>query len=171
MLSEDPYQDQSLPYSCSTIPCLLPLSTLPKSSQASSTPIKEVDPIQDSHDPIENPNAHSKDADVFGCHIDDNEHINYLFASSTSIFGPPPPILRAPHLPSIFGPYVSSLSPPNSPNSSSILGTYVSPSPIVPQDPHRCISLNHFHSLTHLNQSYHPSFSTTLKSFGSNLNV
>ena len=32
MLSKDPCQDQSLPSSCSTTPCLLPLSTLPKSS-------------------------------------------------------------------------------------------------------------------------------------------
>ena len=40
MLSKDPCQDQSLPSSCSTTPCSLPLSTLPKSSQASSTPIK-----------------------------------------------------------------------------------------------------------------------------------
>ena len=40
MLSKDPCQDQSLPSSCSTTPYSLPLSTLPKSSQAPSTPIK-----------------------------------------------------------------------------------------------------------------------------------
>ena len=106
MLSKDPCQDQSLPYSCSTTPCLLPLSTLPKSSQASNTPIKEFSPIQDVHDPIENLDAHSKDADVLDCHIDVDELIDYPFASSTSILGPPPPILRASRLPSILGPYV-----------------------------------------------------------------
>ena len=37
MLSKDPCQDQSLPSSCSTTPCPLPLSTLPKSSQVSSS--------------------------------------------------------------------------------------------------------------------------------------
>ena len=123
MLSKDPCQDQSLPSSCSTTPCLLPLSTLPKSSQASSAPIKEFAPIQDAHDPIENPNAHSKDAD-----IDDDELIDYPFASSTSILGPLPPILRASCLSSILSPYVPSLSPPNFPNLSSILGPYVPPS-------------------------------------------
>ena len=46
MLSKDPCQDQSLPSSCSTIPCSLPFSILPKSSQASSAPMKEVSPIQ-----------------------------------------------------------------------------------------------------------------------------
>ena len=40
MLSKDPCEDQSLPSSYSTTPCSLPLSTLPKSSQASSAPIK-----------------------------------------------------------------------------------------------------------------------------------
>ena len=95
MLSKDPCQDQSLPSSCSTTPCSLPLSTLPKSSQASSAPIKEISQIQDAYDPIENPNAHSKDVDVLGCHIDVDELLDYPFASSTSILGPSPPILRA----------------------------------------------------------------------------
>ena len=150
ILSKDPCQDQSLPSSYSTTPCSLPLSTLPKSSQASSTPIKKVAPIHDVHYPIENPNAHSKDVDVLDCHIDVDELIDYPFASSTSILGPPPPILNASHLPSILGPYVPSLSPPNSPNSPSILGPYIPPSPIFPQDQCRCISLNPFHPPTHL---------------------
>ena len=151
MLSKDPCQDQSIPSSCSTTPCLLPLSTLPKSFQAPNNPIKEVSPNQDAHDPIENPNAHSKDADVFDFHIDVDELIDYPFASSTSILGPPPLIKNASHLPSILGPYVPPVSPPNSPNSSSILGPYIPPFPIFPQDQHRCISLNPFHPPTHLN--------------------
>ena len=122
-------------------------------------------PIQDANDPIENSNVHSKDVDILGCHIDVDELIDYPFTSFTSILGPPPPILRASHLPSIFGPYVPSLSPPNSPNSPSIIGPYVPPSPIFHQDQHRCISLNPFHPPTHLNQSYHPSSSTSPKSF------
>ena len=170
MLSKDPCQDQSLPSSCSTTPCSFPLSTLPKSLQALKNPIKEVAPIQDVHDPIANPNAHSKDVDVLGCHIDVDELIDYPFASFTSILGPPPPIPKTSRLPSILGHYVPSLSPPNSPNSSSILGPYIPPSPIFPQDQHRCIPLNPFHPPTHLNQSYPPS-STSPKSFGSNLNV
>ena len=68
------------------------------------------------------------------------------------------------------GSYVPSLFYPNSPNFSSILGLYIPPSPIFPQDQCRCISLNPFHPLTHLNQSYHPSSSTSPKSFGSKLN-
>ena len=148
MLSKDPCQDQSLPSSCSTTPCSLPLSTLPKSSQASSAPVKEIARIQNTQDSNENPNAHSKDADILGCHIDDDEIIDYPFASSTSILGPPPPILRASCLPSILDSYVPSLCYPNSPNSSSILGPYVSPSPIFPEDQHRCICLNPFHPLT-----------------------
>ena len=109
ILSKDPCQDQSIPSPYSTTPCSLPLSTLPKFFQAPNNPIKEVSPIQDSHDPIENPNAHFKDVDVLGCHINIDELINYPFASSTSILGQPPPILRASHLPSILGPYVPSL--------------------------------------------------------------
>ena len=171
MLSKDPCQDQSLSSSCSTTPCSLPLSTLPNSLQASNNPIKEGAPIQDVHDPIENPNAHSKDVDVLGFHIHADELIDYPFVSSMSILGPPPPILRFSHFPSILGPYVPSLSPPNSPNSSSILGPYVPPSPIFPQDQHRCIPLNPFHPSTHLNQSYSSSSSTSPKSFGRNLNV
>ena len=151
MLPKDPCQDQSIPSSCSTTSCSLPLSTLLKSSQASSTPIKEVAPIQDVHDIIENSNAHCKDADVLNCHIDVDELIDYPFASSTSILGPPPPILNSSCLPSILGSYVRSLSPPKSPNSSSILGPYFPPSPIFPQDQRRCISLNHFHPPTYLN--------------------
>src|SRR5271156_2821175 len=112
MLSKDPCQDQSLSSSCSTTSCSLPLSTLPKSLQASKNPIKQGAPIQDVHDPIENPNAHSKDADILGCYIHADQIIDYLFASSMSILGPPPPILRASHFPSILGPYVPSLSPP-----------------------------------------------------------
>ena len=131
VLFKDPCQDQSLPSSCSTTPCSLPLSTLPKSSQASST-IKEVSPIKDAHDTIENPNAHSKDVDILDCHIDVDELIDYPFASSTSILGLPRKILRASCLPSILGPYVPSHSPLNSPNSPSILGSYVPPSPIFP---------------------------------------
>ena len=73
VLSKDPCQDQSVPSSCSTIPCFIPFSTLLKSSQASSTPIKEVSPIQEVHDPIENPDAHSKDIDVLDFHIDVDE--------------------------------------------------------------------------------------------------
>ena len=65
---KDPCQDKSLPSSCSTTPCSLPLSTLPKSSQASSAPMKEISPIQNAHYPIKNPNSHSKGVDVFGCH-------------------------------------------------------------------------------------------------------
>ena len=60
MLSKYLCQDQNISSSCSTTPCSLPLYTLSKSSQASSASIKEVSPIQDAHDPIENPNAHSK---------------------------------------------------------------------------------------------------------------
>ena len=78
MISKDPCQDQSLSSSCSTTPCSLSLYTLPKSSQASSTPIKEVAPNQDANDPFENLNAHSKDTDVLGCHIDVDELIVYL---------------------------------------------------------------------------------------------
>ena len=152
MLSKDPCQDQSVPSSCSTTPCSLPLSTLPMSSQVSNSPIKEVSPIKDIHVPIKNSNTHSKDVDVLDCHIDVNEVIDYPFASSTSILGPPPPILNASHLPSILGPYVPSLSPPYSPNSLSILGPYVPPSPIFPQDQRRCISLNPFHPAIYLNQ-------------------
>ena len=151
MLSQDHCQDQSVPSSYSTTPCSLPLSTLLKSSQASSTPIKEVAPIKDVHVPIENSDAHSKDVDILDCHIDVDELIDYPFASSTSILGPPPPILNDSRLPSILGPYVPSLSPPNSPNSLFILGPYVSPSPIFPQDQHRCIYLNPFHPPTYLN--------------------
>ncbi|MDF3681104.1 hypothetical protein P3S38_29450, partial [Enterobacter hormaechei] len=81
MLSKDPCQDQSFPSSCSNTPWSLQLSTLSKSSQASSTPIKKVSPIQDVHDPIENPNAHSKDVDIPS---------HYPFASSKSILGPYP---------------------------------------------------------------------------------
>ena len=51
MLSKDPCQDQSLPSSCSTISCLLSLSTLPKFFQAPNNPIKEFSPTQDAHDP------------------------------------------------------------------------------------------------------------------------
>ena len=87
MLSKNPCQDQNLPSSCSTTPCSFPFSMIPKSSQASSAPIKEVAPIQDAHDLIENPNAHSKDIDVLGCHIDVDKLIDYPFASSTSILG------------------------------------------------------------------------------------
>lgn len=170
MLSEDPCQDQSLPSSYSTTSCSFPLSTLPKSLQALNNPIKEGAHIQDVHDSIENSNAHSKDADILGCHIDADELIDYPFVSSTSILGPLPPLQRASHLPSILGPYVPSLSPPNFPNSPSILGPYIPQSPIFPQDQHRCIPLNPFHPPTHLNQSSPPS-STSPKSFGSNLNV
>ena len=113
-------------------------------------------PIQDAHDPIENSNAHSKDAYILDCHIDVDELIDYPFASSTSIIGPTPPILNALCIPSILGPYVPSFSPLNSHNSSSILGPYIPPSPIFPQDQCRCISLNPFHPPNHLNQSYHP---------------
>jgi hypothetical protein len=170
MLSKDPCQDQSVSSSYSTTSCFHPLSTLPKSSQALSAPIKEVAPIQDVHIPIDNVDAHSKDADILDCHIDVDKPIDYPFASSTSILGPTPPIPNASHLPSILGPYVPSTSPQNSPNSSSILGPYVPPSPIFPQDQRRYISLNTFHPPTYLNQSYHPS-STIPKSSGSNLNV
>lgn len=170
MLSTDPCQDQSLPSSYSTTPCSFPLSTLPKSLQALNNPIKEGAHIQDVHDSIENSNAHSKDVDVIGCHINVDELDNYPFASSTSILGPLPPLQRASHLPYILGPYVPSLSPPNSPNAPSILSPYIPPSPIFPQDQHRCTPLNHFHPPTHLNQSYSPSF-TSPKFFGSNLNV
>ena len=148
MLSKDPCQDQSIPSSCSTISCSLLLSTLPKSFQDSNAPIKEVSPIQDANDLIENSNAHSKDADILDCHIDVDELIDYPFASSTSILGPHPPILN-----------------------SSILGPYVPPSPIFPQDQCQCISLNPFHSPIHLNHSYHPSSFTSPNSFGSILNV
>ena len=127
------------------------LFTLPRSAQASSVPIKEVSPNQNAHDPIENPNAHSKYVDVIGCHIDVDELIDYPFGSATSILGPPQPILNSSHLPSILGPYVPSPSPPKYPNSSSILGPYISPSPIFPQDQHRCISLNPFYPPTYLN--------------------
>ena len=77
MLSKDPCQDQSFPSSFSTTPCSLSLSTLLKSSQASSAPIKEVSPIQGAHDPMENHNDCSKDADVLGCHIDVDKLIDY----------------------------------------------------------------------------------------------
>ena len=133
MLSKDPCQDQSLPSSCSTTPCSLPLSTLPKCSQASSAP------IQDARDPFKNHNAHSKDVDTLDFHIDVNELIDYPIAYSTSILGPPPPIIRASCLPSILVPYVPSLSPPNPPNFSSTLAPYVPLYPIFPQDQHRCI--------------------------------
>ena len=113
--------------------------------------MKEVSPIQNAYDTIENHNAHSKDANVLGCHIDANELIYCPFTSYISILGPHPTILSASHLPSILGPYVPSLSPPNSPNSPSILGPYIPPSPIFPQDQHRCISLNPFHPPIHLN--------------------
>ena len=69
MLSKAPCQDQSLSSSCSITPCLLLFSTLPKSLQALNNPIKEVVHIQDVHDPIANPKAHSKDVDILGCHI------------------------------------------------------------------------------------------------------
>ena len=44
---------------------LFHFSTLLKSSQASSAPIKKISPIEDANDPIENLNAHFKDVDVF----------------------------------------------------------------------------------------------------------
>ena len=47
--------------------------------------MKEVTPIQNAHDPIENSNAHSKDANVIGCPIDVDEFIDYPFASSMAI--------------------------------------------------------------------------------------
>ena len=100
---------------------------------------------------LKNLNAQSKDVDVLDYHINVDEIIDYPFASSTSILGPPPPILRASCLPFILSHYVPSLSPPNSPNSSSILGPYVPPYPSLPQDQCGCISLNPFYPPTHLN--------------------
>ena len=85
MLSKDPCQDQSLPSSCSTTPCSLSFSTLAKSSQASSAPIKEVYPIQDAHDPIKNLNAYFKDVYVLGCHIDVDELIILLHLPHPSL--------------------------------------------------------------------------------------